>query len=79
MTKWFQKKSQDFKRKNILSKYKNLCTSVFHFIMAFVLEGFLIIPQKKAPTSNFFSSQHVENGREKAMQYVYTVSGIHTF
>ena len=47
--------------------------------MVFVLEGFLIIPQKKAPTSNFFSSQHVENGREKAMQYVYTVSGTHTF
>ena len=28
---------------------------------------------EKAPTSHFYSSQHVDNGREKTMSYVYTV------
>ena len=45
-----------------------------------VLKGFLssvvVISQpKRAPTSHFYSSQYVENRREKTMPYVYTVSG----
>ena len=53
--------------------------SVFHSITVIALGEFLnsalvIIPQKKAPTSYFYSPQHVQNGREKTMSYVYTVS-----
>ena len=33
---------------------------------------------EKAPASQFYSSQHLDNGREKTMSYVYTVSGINT-
>ena len=78
------KKIPGFQKKKILTNIKNynLCTSVFHFITVLVLERFLssalvISPQKKAPTSHFYSSQHVEDGREKAMSYVHRVSGIH--
>ena len=31
----------------------------------FLNSAFTISPQKKAPTSHFYSSQHVEDGREK--------------
>ena len=73
------------KEKKIVKKYKKLqpFMSVFHSITVIALDEFLnsalvIIPQKKAPTSYFYSSQHVQNGREKTMSYVYTVSWIHT-
>ena len=33
---------------------------------------------EKAPASQFYSSQHLDYGREKTMSYVYTVSGINT-
>ena len=50
--------------------------SVFHFIKVLVLEGilnsaFIINLLKKAPTSHFYSSQHVVNGRDqwKSLKY----------
>ena len=55
--------------------------SVFHFITVatwevLVLDRFLnsvsvISPRKKATTSHFYSSQHVENGSEKTT-HMYT-------
>ena len=71
-TTWFQRKSH-FKRRNIISKKCNKeRTSVFHFITVFVsctrsiLNSALVIsPQKKTPISRFYSSQYVENGRER--------------
>ena len=70
--KWFQRKSH-FKRKNIINKNKKLkrkhvcfpfhhgtCTQrVFKFCLR------KISPRKQAPTSRFYSSQHVENEREE--------------
>ena len=46
--------------------------SFFHFITVLVLERFLnsafvISLRKKAPTSHFYSSQYVVNGREKKL------------
>ena len=79
MTGWFQRKSQFqflFKRKNIIKKYKKLqhthVSFPFHMIATwevlvlnkFLNSTFAICPCKKAPTSHFYSSQHVENGRE---------------
>ena len=75
VTKWFQRRSH-FKRKNI-NKYKKIqYTHVcfpFHTVATYevlVLDGFLnsafvISPPKKAPNSNFHSSQQVQNGRER--------------
>ena len=71
-TRWFQRKSH-FKRKNIVSKKCNKeHTSVFHFITVFVSctrsilnSAFVISPRQKAPISRFYSSQYVENGRER--------------
>ena len=77
VTKWFQRRSQS-RRKNI-KKCKKLqliyvCFPFHHGSLVdrelLVLEGFLnsafvISPQKKAPTSLFYSLQHVQNGREK--------------
>ena len=58
-------------------KNYSVCTFVFHFITVLALEGFLnssfiINPRKEAPTSQFYSSQHVENGREN--KYVIRVN-----
>ena len=70
VTKWFQRKSR-FKRKNIINKNEKLQRThifFFHFVLVLVLEGFLnfsflISSWKEAPTSNIYSSHHVENGR----------------
>ena len=76
VTKWFQRRSH-FKRKNIISKYKKLQRTYFCFPFhtvatweVLVLDGFLnsafvICPRKKASPSDFYSSQHVENARER--------------
>ena len=55
--------------------------SVFHFIMVatwevLALDRFLnsvsvVSPRKKAPTSYFYSSEHVESGSEKTT-HIYT-------
>ena len=74
MTKWFQGRSH-LKRKNIINKYKKykVSMSVFHMAATWellVLDGFLnsafiISLWKKAPTSHFHSSQHVEKRWER--------------
>ena len=50
-------------------KIYNVCTFVFRFVIVLVLARFLnssfvINPRKEAPTSQFYSSKHVENKRE---------------
>ena len=53
----------------------NVGTPVFHYVAVatwevlvfdrFLKSAFVISPRKKAPTSHFYSSQHVENRGEK--------------
>ena len=64
---------------NLISKGKvlqtkiknyNLRTSVFHLITVLVLKGllnsaFVISPQKRTHTSQFYSSELVEDGRDQ--------------
>ena len=76
MTKWFQRRSH-FKRKNIKNKYRELQLTHVCFLSqtvatweVLVLDRllssvFVISLRKKAPTSHFYSLQHVENGKEK--------------
>ena len=60
----FQKKKY-YKQKWKITTYAHF---FFHFVLVLVLEGFLnfsflISSWKEAPTSNIYSSHHVENGR----------------
>lgn len=59
VTRCFQRRSH-VKRKNIVNKYIKLL-----LLDGLLYSAFVISPWKKAPTSHFFCSQHVENGREK--------------
>ena len=60
-------------------KIYNVCTFVFRFVMVLVFARFLnssfvINPRKVAPTSQFYSSKHVENRRES--NYVIRVNSL---
>ena len=59
-------------------KIYNVCTFVFRFVMVLVLARFLnssfvINPQKEAPTSQFYSSKHVENRRENVLLFMFWI------
>ena len=59
-------------------KIYNVCTFVFRFVMVLVLTRFLnssfvINPQKEAPTSQFYSSKHVENRRENVLLFMFWI------
>ena len=59
-------------------KIYNVCTFVFRFVMVLVVARFLnssfvINPQKEAPTSQFYSSKHVENRRENVLLFMFWI------
>ena len=59
-------------------KIYNVCIFVFRFVMVLVLARFLnssfvINPQKEAPTSQFYSSKHVENRRENVLLFMFWI------
>ena len=76
-----------FERKNIINKYKKLqrmhvCFPFRHgsyvggwevgVLDGFLSSAFVISPQKKALTSHFCISKHVENWKVKSTSYVYS-------